>query len=78
MTDDLVRTTVTVWSEGSRLAATLVRPAGVDELRPAVLLCHGWGGLKEQMLTLYGNRLQRPGTSASRSTTEAGARATDA
>jgi dipeptidyl aminopeptidase/acylaminoacyl peptidase len=39
---------VTVWSEGTRLAATLFRPPDMqgDERRPAVLLCHGWGGVQ--------------------------------
>lgn len=36
---------VQIWSEGSRLAADLYRPAGAGP-HPAVLLCHGWGGEK--------------------------------
>lgn len=43
----------TVWSEGSRLAAVVTKPDDVDGLSPAVLLCHGWGGLKEHLLTMY-------------------------
>jgi len=37
---------VTIWSEGSRLAADLYVPEDGDGRCPAVLLCHGWGGLK--------------------------------
>ncbi len=45
--------TVSVWSEGSRLAAVVVTPHGAHELRPAILLCHGWGGLKDHLLRAY-------------------------
>jgi dipeptidyl aminopeptidase/acylaminoacyl peptidase len=40
--------TVTIWSEGTRIAADLYLPEGFDprQPRPAILLCHGWGGRK--------------------------------
>lgn len=40
--------TVTIWSEGTRIAADLYHPPGFDPAvpRPAVVLCHGWGGMK--------------------------------
>jgi len=40
--------TVTIWSEGTKIAADLYHPAGFDaaQPRPAILLCHGWGGRK--------------------------------
>lgn len=40
--------TVTIWSEGTRIAADLYHPPDFDpnEPRPAILLCHGWGGRK--------------------------------
>ena len=44
---------VTIWSEGSRLAAKLFKPVGAKGLRPAILLCHGWGGLKEHLAERY-------------------------
>jgi dienelactone hydrolase len=47
------RRAVTVWSEGSRLAAEVIRPSGTSESRPAILLCHGWGGLKEHLAERY-------------------------
>ena len=53
MTVTITRTPVQVWSEGSRLAAELVRPDGDADRLPALLLCHGWGGLKEHLVELY-------------------------
>ena len=46
---------LTVWSEGTRLAADLWIPddLATGERRPAVLLCHGWGGLKEHLNATY-------------------------
>ena len=45
----------TIWSEGTRLAADLFVPDGLapGERRPAVLLCHGWGGVKEHLSATY-------------------------
>lgn len=51
--DGLDRRAVTIWSEGSRLAAELIRPVGASGPRPAILLCHGWGGLKEHLAERY-------------------------
>jgi len=47
------RKLVTIWSEGSRLAAVLLTPAAAPAPRPAILLCHGWGGLKEHLISSY-------------------------
>jgi dienelactone hydrolase len=47
------RRPATVWSEGLRLAADILTPSGPDEPRPAILLCHGWGGRKQHLLELY-------------------------
>ena len=44
---------VTLWSEGSRLAADVFKPSAAGERRPAILLCHGWGGLKEHLAESY-------------------------
>lgn len=46
MTSEITITSVTIWSEGSRLAATLYKPIELQIPAPAILLCHGWGGLK--------------------------------
>lgn len=43
------RTAVRIWSEGSRLAAEIFRPAALSAPAPAILLCHGWGGLKAHL-----------------------------
>lgn len=51
-----------VWSEGTRLSADLFTPAGdaPEGGWPAVLLCHGWGGLKEH-LNVYARRFAAAG-----------------
>ncbi len=54
------RSTV-VWSEGLRLAATVVAPARRDGPLPAVLLCHGWGGVKQHLLSLYAGYFAQAG-----------------
>ena len=47
------RHAVMIWSEGSRLAAEVFKPAGRPGLAPAILLCHGWGGLKSHLAESY-------------------------
>ena len=42
MPHKITRTPVTIGSEGSRLAAVVIRPAHSDGRRPAILFCHGW------------------------------------
>ncbi|MGH7864490.1 MAG: alpha/beta hydrolase, partial [Candidatus Binataceae bacterium] len=46
---------VTIWSEGTKLAGNLWVTDGVAEAEklPAILLCHGWGGLKEHLNATY-------------------------
>jgi len=51
-----------VWSEGSRLAAELFKPQG-EGPHPAILLCHGWGGLKSH-LAVYARIFARHGYAA--------------
>lgn len=50
-----MKTDITVWSEGVRLAGNLFKPddLATDEKRPAILLCHGWGGPKEHLNNTY-------------------------
>ncbi|MGE0623819.1 MAG: alpha/beta hydrolase [Pseudomonadales bacterium] len=47
--------TVTIWSEGTRLAADLFVPDDLQpgERRPAILLCHGWAGPKAHLSRTY-------------------------
>lgn len=46
---------VSIFSEGTRLAADLWLPDDVEagERLPAILLCHGWGGFKEHLNATY-------------------------
>ncbi|MDP6377596.1 MAG: alpha/beta fold hydrolase [Pseudomonadales bacterium] len=46
---------ITIWSEGTRLAADLFIPDDLSEgeRRPAILLCHGWGGPKAHLNATY-------------------------
>ena len=42
---------VDIWSDGTRLSGTIIRPQGMkaaDKL-PAIILCHGWGGLRAHL-----------------------------
>lgn len=48
MAPEITEHAVSVWSEGSRLAATVIRPRAEGTF-PGVVLCHGWGGLKEHL-----------------------------
>lgn len=50
-----MRKAVTIWSEGTKLAGDLFIPDDIvpGEKRPAILLCHGWGGLKEHLSSTY-------------------------
>ena len=46
---------VNIWSDGTRLAGDLYYPSGVKEgdKLPAILLCHGWGGVKSHLNQAY-------------------------
>src|SRR5271155_6190606 len=48
MTHEIMERSVTVWSEGSRLSAMVIRPQAEGNF-PGIVLCHGWGGLKEHL-----------------------------
>lgn len=47
---------ITIWSEGTRLAADLFIPDDLADgkKRPTILLCHGWGGPKSHLSSTYG------------------------
>ncbi|WP_169799653.1 alpha/beta hydrolase [Sphingopyxis granuli] len=53
---------VTLYSEGSRIAAEIFTPTGKapPEGWPAILLCHGWGGLKDH-LARYARKFSEAG-----------------
>ena len=45
---------VVIWSEGTRMGGTLWRPeARGEEPLPAILLVHGWGGVREHLDATY-------------------------
>lgn len=46
---------VDIWSDGTRLSGDLWYPKGLKEgdNRPAVILCHGWGGVRSHMNYSY-------------------------
>lgn len=50
-----MKTDITIWSEGVRLSGNMFKPDDLDagERRPALLLCHGWGGPKEHLNNTY-------------------------
>lgn len=49
---------ITIWSDGVRLAGNLWKPADLkpDEQRPAILMVHGWGGTKAHLNQAYAPR----------------------
>ena len=59
---DPQRSAVELYSEGTRLAAEIFTPAGPAPSGgfPAILLCHGWGGLKDH-LARYADKFARAG-----------------
>lgn len=46
--DSVTKTTVSIWSDGTRISADLYKPKAVqpDDKLPAIVLCNGWGGTK--------------------------------
>lgn len=61
MNHEIARSPVTIWSEGSRLAAEMFKPVGAAGARPGILLCHGWGGLKGHLAESYAKPFARAG-----------------
>ncbi|MCP5057977.1 MAG: alpha/beta fold hydrolase [bacterium] len=56
---------VTIWSQGTRIAAQVWRAKGaqpdVTTKRPAILLAHGWGGLREHLDITYAPKFAAAG-----------------
>lgn len=53
---------VTIWSEGTRMAGDLFVPEhGNGEPLPTILLCHGWGGVKSHLNAIYPRRFLAAG-----------------
>lgn len=59
----VTRTELTIWSEGTRLAADLFLPEDLvaGERRPAILLCHGWAGPRTHLNRTYAPRFCHAG-----------------
>lgn len=54
---------VNIWSDGTRMAGDLFYPADAKEgdKFPAIVLCHGWGGVKEHLRRTYAPRFAAEG-----------------
>ncbi len=65
LSDNIVAKTLRLYSEGTRLAAEIRLPDRAPEKagHPAVLLCHGWGGLKSH-LARYAQKFAQAGFAA--------------
>jgi dipeptidyl aminopeptidase/acylaminoacyl peptidase len=46
---------VNIWSDGTRLSGDLFYPANMkaEDKLPAIILCHGWGGVREHLNRAY-------------------------
>ncbi|HIG43759.1 MAG: alpha/beta fold hydrolase [bacterium] len=54
---------ITIWVDGVRLAGNLWKPSGLGktEKRPAILMVHGWGGLKSHLNQAYAPQFEDMG-----------------
>jgi dienelactone hydrolase len=61
--DAVASRAVTIWSDGTRLAGDLFYPKDAEEgdKLPAIVLCHGWGGVKEHLNRTYAPRFAAGG-----------------
>jgi len=61
--DKVASRAVNVWSDGTRMAGNIFYPKEAKEgdTFPAILLCHGWGGVKEHLNRTYAPRFAAAG-----------------
>ncbi len=54
---------VDIWSDGTRLSGDLWHPKGLQSgnKRPAIILCHGWGGVRAHLNQAYAPEFARAG-----------------
>ena len=57
----VVNEIVDVYSDGTRMSATVWRPDGVAGKLPAILLVHGWGGYRSQLDYQYAINFAKAG-----------------
>ena len=52
-----------IWSDGTRLSGDLWRPGGseANDKLPAIILCHGWGGIRSHLNAAYAAHFARAG-----------------
>ena len=60
-TEKVTSQVVDIYSDGTRMSGTIWRPDGVSNPLPAVLLCHGWGGLRSQLDFQYAINFAKAG-----------------
>ena len=60
---DLVRRSVTFWSDGTMLAGDITYPKGIKdgEKLPCIVMCHGWGGVKRHLNFQIGPQFAQEG-----------------
>jgi dienelactone hydrolase len=61
--DGLVRRSVHLWSDGTRLAGDLTYPSdfSADKEYPCIVMCHGWGGMKQHLNAQIGPQFAEAG-----------------
>ncbi len=54
---------VDIWSDGTRISGDLFYPKGLTaaDKMPAIILCHGWGGLRSHLNDAYARSFVRAG-----------------
>jgi len=60
---DLARRSVTLWSDGTRLAGDITYPKefATGGQHPCIVMCHGWGGTKQHLNRQIGPRFAAAG-----------------
>ncbi len=61
--DKVASRAVNIWSDGTRMSGNIFWPKDAKEgdKFPAILLCHGWGGVKEHLNRTYAPRFAAEG-----------------
>ena len=59
--DNYTRTSVSFFSEGNKLSGHIYKPTTITTKLPAIILCHGFAGIKEFLLPNYAERFAKAG-----------------